>query len=366
MKTSQIFLFALLCCTSVVFSQSYSGTLTHTNGYFTIEPFNASYDDGSSARLFYDGNNRRIQFWNTGTTPYTHINVGDVVANGDLEAIGNITATGNLGIGTATPSASLEISNPDSRISVFTDDSHQPFITLGMAQNDRWGLGSYEATNSLHPRTFFIYEDHTGANGSNGVRLAIKPDGNVGVGTMTPNEKLDINGNVLVDRMVKIDGHGSVASLQIMDNSDTGTPDVILRGDGGDSYIKAGGFGIGTMDTGTYKLAVNGNVRAKEVRVETGWSDFVFEKDYGLPSLEEVEEHIKNKGHLKDIPSAEEVAENGILLGEMDSKLLQKIEELTLYTIAQEKRIKHLEKENETLKFITERVAKIEALVKTK
>lgn len=112
----------------------------------------------------------------------------------------------------------------------------------------------------------------------------------------------------------------------------------------------SGNVGIGTSDPGTWKLAVNGMVRAKEVKVETSWSDFVFEGAYDLPSLQEVEKHIKEKGHLKDIPSAEEVSENGIFLGEMDAKLLQKIEELTLYIISQEKRINAYDFEIKELK----------------
>ena len=103
-------------------------------------------------------------------------------------------------------------------------------------------------------------------------------------------------------------------------------------------------------------MAVNGNIKAKEIRVETGWSDFVFESDYNLPTLKEVENHIKENGHLQDIPSAEEVAEHGIFLGEMDSKLLQKIEELTLYTIDQEKRIENLESKNEKLITLVEQL----------
>ncbi|WP_268225828.1 hypothetical protein [Sinomicrobium oceani] len=105
---------------------------------------------------------------------------------------------------------------------------------------------------------------------------------------------------------------------------------------------RTGSLGIGTTNPGTWKLAVNGNIRAKEIKVETGWSDFVFEDSYNLPTLEEVEQHIKEKGHLKDIPSAKEVEENGIFLGEMDAKLLQKIEELMLYTLQQQKEIEIL------------------------
>ena len=111
-----------------------------------------------------------------------------------------------------------------------------------------------------------------------------------------------------------------------------------------------GNVGINTT-TPDAKLAVNGVVHSKEVKVDlTGWSDFVFEEDYPLPTLEEVEQHIKEKGHLKDIPSAKEVKDRGILLGEMDAKLLRKIEELTLYMIALKKENQQLRKEIDELK----------------
>jgi len=119
-----------------------------------------------------------------------------------------------------------------------------------------------------------------------------------------------------------------------------------------------GSLGIGTTTTGNHKLAVEGSIGAREIKVQaTGWSDFVFKKEYTLPTLEEVEKHINEKGHLQDIPSEEEVFKNGINLGEMNSKLLQKIEELTLYMI-------EMKKENESLrnnqKNLEERFKKIE------
>ncbi len=108
-------------------------------------------------------------------------------------------------------------------------------------------------------------------------------------------------------------------------------------------------IGIGTNNfidgTDTYRLSVNGAVRASRVRVYTTWADFVFNKNYNLPTLEEVESHIINYGHLKDIPSAIEVEENGIELGEMNKKLLQKVEELTLYIIEMNKEIQDLKKQ---------------------
>ncbi|WP_158655089.1 hypothetical protein [Flavivirga eckloniae] len=131
----------------------------------------------------------------------------------------------------------------------------------------------------------------------------------------------------------------------------------------GNLNVLDGNIGIGTTNSGSWKLAVNGKIRAKEIKVETGWSDFVFYDDYKLPTLQEVENHIKEKGHLKDIPSAEEVEENGIFLGEMDSKLLQKIEELTLYTIQQEKEIQKLKKQERE---ISELKILVEELLKSK
>ena len=118
----------------------------------------------------------------------------------------------------------------------------------------------------------------------------------------------------------------------------------------GNSSMVSGNMGIGTTNPGSYKLAVKGKIRAEEIKVETGWADYIFEEGYDLPTLEEVENHIKEKGHLINIPSAKEVEENGVQLGEMNKLLLEKIEELTLYTIEQQKEISLLKKEIQNLK----------------
>lgn len=89
--------------------------------------------------------------------------------------------------------------------------------------------------------------------------------------------------------------------------------------------------------------------------MQSNWPDYIFGKNHTLPTLKEVENHIVEKGHLKDIPSAKEVESNGYSLGEMDSKLLQKIEELTLYVIEQNKELKILQKKIAKLESATKR-----------
>ncbi|HAO27916.1 MAG TPA: hypothetical protein DCQ68_10030 [Chryseobacterium indologenes] len=97
-----------------------------------------------------------------------------------------------------------------------------------------------------------------------------------------------------------------------------------------------------------YKLFVKDAIRTEKVKVDiasgNGWADYVFEKDYQLMSLNDLEKFIDKNGHLPEVPTTEEAIKNGIELKEMNILLLKKIEELTLYTLEQEKRIEALEK----------------------
>ncbi len=103
-----------------------------------------------------------------------------------------------------------------------------------------------------------------------------------------------------------------------------------------------------TADGEKYKLFVKDGIRTEKVKVDiaanNGWADYVFEKDYKLMPLNSVEKFIKENGHLPEVPTTEEAIKNGIELKEMNILLLKKIEELTLYTIEQQKRIEALEK----------------------
>jgi hypothetical protein len=111
-----------------------------------------------------------------------------------------------------------------------------------------------------------------------------------------------------------------------------------------------GNVGIGT-DHPDSKLTVAGNIHSREVKVTVGaGADFVFNETYELKSLEEIEAFITKNKHLPEVASENEMLENGLKLGEMNIKMLQKIEELTLYLIEQNKQLQELKKEISVLK----------------
>ncbi|WP_333625482.1 hypothetical protein [Sphingobacterium siyangense] len=111
-----------------------------------------------------------------------------------------------------------------------------------------------------------------------------------------------------------------------------------------------GNIGVGT-DVPSEKLSVKGKIRAQEIKVETAnWPDYVFSKDYGLRSLDSLRLYIQENGHLPEVPNAESAESEGISLGEMNKILLKKIEELTLYLLEKDKEIveiKRVLKKNE-------------------
>ncbi|OQX78737.1 MAG: hypothetical protein B6D61_04800 [Bacteroidetes bacterium 4484_249] len=234
-----------------------------------------------------------------------------------------LDANGQLGIGTTTPNHKLDVTGNIN----FTGDllhNGQPFET------SKWTESGSD-----------IYYN----------------DGNVGIGTNVPQTSIDLRKDIISNGNVGIKisnpaefswfigmshEHSSRNNLIIGSFNTTiigGTPAITIKHYGG-------GVGIGTSDIGNYKLAVAGKIRATEVMVEheDKWYDYVFDDDYNLSSVKDLENYINKNKHLPDVPSATEVKENGINLGQMNGILLKKIEELTLYMIEQQKEIEELKK----------------------
>jgi hypothetical protein len=138
-------------------------------------------------------------------------------------------------------------------------------------------------------------------------------------------------------------------ALKILSDTESSTPLIIGKSNSDIRFVVTGdgrvGIGHGTPDA-AYNLDVSGKIRACEVKVENpGWCDYVFNDDYKLMSLSDVEAFIQTNHHLPDVPSEAEVEENGIELAAMNAILLKKVEELTLHLIQLEKEIHLLNEE---------------------
>ncbi len=170
---------------------------------------------------------------------------------------------------------------------------------------------------------------------------------------------IDLNAKNLNSRSLRLTNNGKMWDISDSGNSIAFNESGIQTS----LFLQAGGnVGIGTTAPQN-KLDVNGTIHAKEVKVDlTGWSDFVFAPTYKLKTLAEVETYIKTQGHLPEIPSATEVEKNGVNVGEMQTKLLQKVEELTLYVIEKDKQLSEQDKKYQKLEAELEQ---LKAIIKT-
>jgi hypothetical protein len=245
---------------------------------------------------------------------------------------------GNVGIGTGatTPTSTLQVAGTISGTALI--------VSYGAAngkilQSDAFGRALWVTAPTASQWI---------TSGSN----VYYSSGSVGVGTSSPAYKLDVNGTFNASSTSQFQADviigGTLNSNNIANSSNIHTANMIV-----DSYIQIGGQpknGSGVLvpagiPTG-FGLSVKGKIYCQEVNVTpndvNNWADYVFKSDYKLASLKEVEKYIEKNGHLENIPSAEEVTTDGYKVGEMDSKLLRKIEELTLYMLAQQKEIEGL------------------------
>ncbi len=328
------------------------------------------------------------------------------IYRGNSGELFRITNSGRIGIGTSEPAGGLHFISSAKQANAVSDG-----IAFLRTLGDDYSLQITSAGGI--PHLDFANESNEDYDIRLGIyndkQLAIL-GGSVGIGLNNPSEKLDIEGNLrwgTGSSKAWGDGHlslqsgwgssnshptlgsigGSSGSLIMLHNphtpfrTDNAAPgfsgraglrlatdqeasnwwDVGLAGDffhiyrkGSGEFLRvtnSGSVGIGTSTTGSHKLAVEGSIGARSIKVEIGdWSDFVFYDDYKLRPLEEVESFIAKNNHLPEIPSEDEVTKNGIDIGEMNAKLLQKIEELTLYMIEQNKQNQAQQTEIEELK----------------
>ena len=179
---------------------------------------------------------------------------------------------------------------------------------------------------------------------NNKIRMTIlESNGNVGIGTTIPKGRLHVdkghlrigNGTSESSRSANVLLFGDNTHVQIGEWQ----ADNMLSFQANTYNFTTGNVGIGTTSP-SYKLDVNGTIRANEIIVNTTGADFVFAEDYQLRPLSEVKAFIKENKHLPEIKSAQEMQENGVGVNELQTQLLQKIEELTLYILQQEEKIK--------------------------
>jgi hypothetical protein len=319
---------------------------------------------------------------NTGTTVGTNFlgttdNKDLVVKTNNVERV-RVLSNGNVGIGVAAPGARLSL--PD--INASTEATGITWYSAGPLQygihktDGAWAAPDYQQVRLGWLTGIILDPGNTYGKSfvdiqGNGLRVT---GTSVGIGTTAPSTQLHTTGGVrfagmannnTLTRVLVSDANGNLSYRDASTLTGASTTDWSYNGNavtaavpfgttsnwalpfitGGVERMRIGangnvGIGTTSITDADYKLSVLGGIRARKVKVDQlTWSDYVFNKDYKLLSLEQVEQFIQQNKHLPGVPSAKEIEKQGLDVGDNQAVLLKKIEELTLYLIGQNKKL---------------------------
>lgn len=276
-----------------------------------------------------------------------------------------VIPSGRFGVGTSLPQTLFQIDGTTD-----TSPTNHGLMVLGSTNASNISFDQNEIMARNNGVASALYLNHEGGNILlNGTNAA---GGNVAIGTTSATQRLSIyggsasitpygiapietyGGNLMLTKpaasgqyinLSRIGNGNSSWSIGTVYNSNTFAIGLATSNDANFNspffnITKTGLVGIGTANP-AYLLDVKGTIRAAEVKIVSvdQFADFVFDRNYRLPKLSDVSQYISNNGHLPEIPSASEVKKDGMSLVDMQIKLLQKVEELTLYAIDQQKRL---------------------------
>jgi hypothetical protein len=266
-----------------------------------------------------------------------------------------IEPNGDVGIGFTSPSYKLDV-NGDTRTvgNLIAEDG---YIQIKNTTDSKlWNMQYSSGTGRL----LFLEQ---------GVeRIILQNGGNVGIGETFPAQKLHVNGNTMIDGDAILNTVNPIIQLQNSDvdkgfvqlsgdnirigtNGGNTAGKFVIRTNGGDRFFVDGNgnVNIGSQtDAPGYLLRVDGKMICEEVKVKlsSAWPDYVFEDKHQLMPIGELTQFIRQNKHLPNIPSAKEIETNGIQVGDMQKRMMEKIEELTIYIISLQQQIDILKKES--------------------
>jgi|SRR5690606_4512706 len=257
------------------------------------------------------------------------------------------TTNVNVGIGTNTPSEKLHIKNGNLLVEE-TILTNKLRITNSLPNNQTFtSIGDRNSKSVVFTGGTLLSE-----NGFGTIRFFDFPSSNFNntpqvyfsIEDRNDSRRFNYYANSGDEGIFQLMNKNQEAMLYFEENGNTAKLSLLKP----DSYL---GIGTNSFNDGTdvYRLSVKGKIRAEEIKVYNTWADYVFEEDYNLEPLSDVEEFIKANRHLKNFPSASEIESEGLSLGEITRIQQEKIEELTLYLIEQNKEIIILRKRIDSL-----------------